>query len=300
METSDNHDAAEIFEQHRAKLVSLAYRLLGRMGEAEEVVQDAFLRWFGTDRTAIREPRAFLITTVTRLALDRLKSAQARREQYVGPWLPEPVLTDKEHGSVLDTLEERDLISLGMLRLLERLSAAERGVFVLREAFDLSYDEIAAMLDLDAANCRQLYGRAQKRLAGERARFAPSREEHARLLQEFHRAAGLGDIASLHALLAESVVAYNDGGGRVRAALKPVYGADRVARLYAGLASKYASIMETARYIDVNGAPALVYQLGGNPYVLSIEVEDGRICNIYSVANPEKLAHLQRQLLAPN
>lgn len=290
--------AAEIFEQHRAKLLGLAYRLLGRMGEAEEVVQDAFLRWFGTDRESIREPYAFLVTTVTRIALDRLKSAAARHEQYVGPWLPEPVMTDSDAVGPLDTLEQRDLVSLGLLRLLERLSASERGVFVLREAFDLSYDEIAAILGLEAAHCRQLYGRAEKHLSGDRKRFAPSREEHLRLLTEFHGAIQRGDVKGLSALFAEGVVSYGDGGGRVRAGLKPVHGADHVAQLFVGLAKKFPVDYAQARVHDVNGQPGLVFHLNGVLHVIAIDVEDGRIRNVYDVANPDKLTFFEQQLSA--
>jgi RNA polymerase sigma-70 factor (ECF subfamily) len=293
-------DPAAVFEQHRPKLLGLAYRLLGRLGEAEEVVQDAFLRWFGTDHDAVREPQAFLVTTVTRLALDRLKSAQARREHYVGPWLPEPLATEREPVGALDALEQRDLISLGMLRLLERLSGAERAVFVLREAFDLSYDEISDVLGLAAANCRQLYARAQKHLASDRARFPARPADHRRLLGEFHQAARNGDTAGLRQLLSEQVVAYNDGGGRVRAARNPVRGADRVARLYIGLSAKYPDFFGNARVVEINGAPALVMRLRGNLHVIGIDVEDGRIQNLYAVANPEKLAHLAGQLNETN
>ncbi len=293
-------DAASVFERHRPKLLSLAYRLLGRLGEAEEVVQDAFLRWFSTDQRAVREPQAFLMTTVTRLALDRLKSAHARREQYVGPWLPEPLVTEPGPSGALDALEQRDLISLGLLRLLERLSGAERAVFVLREAFDLSYDEIADMLGLSPANCRQLYARAQKHLASDRPRFSASPADHRRLLGEFHAAVQNGDTAGLRRLLSEQVVAYNDGGGRVRAARNPVRGADRVARLYIGLAAKYPDFFAGARVVEINAAPALLMRLRGNLHVIGIDVEDGRIRNVYAVANPEKLAHLARHLHETN
>jgi RNA polymerase sigma-70 factor, ECF subfamily len=291
------------FERHRPKLLSLAYRLLGRMGEAEEVVQDAFLRWFAADRETVHEPLAFLMTTVTRLALDRLKSAHARREHYVGPWLPEPVLTDVapvHAASSLDALERRELISLGLLRLLERLSGAERGVFVLREAFDLSYEEIAEILGLTPANCRQLYLRAQKHLATDRTRFVTNADAHRRLLAQFHAAAREGNTAGLRQLLSEEVVIYNDGGGRVRAARNPIYGADRVARFYVGIAAKYPDCFGDARFIDVNASPALLLRLNGKLHVIVIDVENDLICNIYAVVNPDELAHLARHLDEPN
>jgi RNA polymerase sigma-70 factor (ECF subfamily) len=296
MEPADAKSAAEIFEQHRPKLTGLAYRLLGRMGEAEEVAQDAFLRWFAADREEVRDPYAFLVTTVTRLSLDRLKSARARHEQYVGSWLPEPVMTDRTPVGPLDSLEQRDLISIGLMRLLERLSAPERAVFVLREAFDLSYEEIAATLGLELAHCRQLHSRAQKRLSSERSRFTPSREEHLRLLTELHSASQRGDVDGLRALLTDGVVSYGDGGGRVRTAINPVQGADRVARLFVGLARKYPEEFARVQTLDVNGTPGLMISFGGIRHVLCVDIEDGRIRNIYNVANPEKLAYLERQL----
>jgi RNA polymerase sigma-70 factor (ECF subfamily) len=289
-------DATQVFERHRPKLAGLAYRLLGRMGEAEDVLQDAFLRWHAARRDEVREPQAFLMTTVTRLALDRLKSARARREEYVGPWLPEPLMTRDDAQGPLDDLEQRELVSLGLMRLLERLSAPERGVFVLREAFDLAYDEIAAILGLEVANCRKLYTRATKHLAADRPRFAPSRDEHRRLLGQFHGAIVRGDVSGLEALLSEGVVAYGDGGGRVRASRKPVIGRARVARLFVGLGAKWPETFAEVELVELNGLPSFLVRPGGVLHAVSIEVEDGRIRNVYDVANPEKLAFLERQL----
>ncbi len=300
MESREANHAAQVFEQYRAKLTTLAYRLLGRTGEAEEVVQDAFLRWFSADREAVREPYAFLVTTVTRLALDRLKSARAQREEYVGPWLPEPIMTDASVPSPLgplDALEQRDLVSIGLLRLLERLTPTERGVFVLREAFDLPFDEIAAILGIETANSRQIFARAQKHLFTDRSRFAPSREEHVRLLTEFQSAISRGDLTGLRSLLSDDVTVYGDGGGRVRAALKPIHGADRAARFFVGLAAKYAERFARAKVVEINGQPGFVYEVNGDLHVVSFDVEDGRIRNFYDVANPEKLVQLRRQLV---
>jgi RNA polymerase sigma-70 factor (ECF subfamily) len=291
----DGETAAREFEQHRAKLRGLGYRLLGRMGDVEEVLQDAFLRWFNMDRDKVRDPYAFLVTTVTRLCLDRLKSARARHETYVGTWLPEPVMADEEQLGPLDALEQRDLISLGLMRLLERLSPTERGVFVLREAFDLPFDEIAPILGLEAAHCRQLHVRAQKHLFAERSRFAPSREEHVRLLSAFRDAISRGDLDGLRSLLHEDVVSYADGGGRVRAALNPVHGAERVVRFFAGLAKKFGQPVRFVGMADVNALPALLTEVNGALHVISIDVENGRIRHIYDVANPEKLAFFERQ-----
>jgi RNA polymerase sigma-70 factor (ECF subfamily) len=294
-----DREAARLFECHRARLVGLGYRLLGRLGEAEEVVQDAFLRWLASPRQDVRDPEAFLVTTVTRLALDRLKSARARREDYVGPWLPEPVVTSPGAPGALDLLEQRDLVSLGLLRLLEQLSANERAVFVLREAFELPYDDIAAMLGLESSNCRQLHGRAQKHLGGERTHAAASREDHLRLLAGFFAATQRGDLDGLRSLLSADVAAYGDGGGRVRTTRKVVRGADRVARLYLGIERKYPHAHATGRIADVNGRPAMVIERGGTLHVISFDVHDGCISNVYDVANPDKLAYLTRQLAAP-
>ena len=300
MDPSRGEQAAQVFEEHRTRLNGLAYRLLGRTGEAEEVVQDAFLRWASVDREDVRDVQAFLIKTVTRLALDRLKSAQARREEYVGPWLPEPLMTQDPTATIalgpLEALEQRDLVSIGLLLLLERLSAAERGVFVLREAFDLSYQEIATILGLEAANCRQIYARAQKHLFTDRSRFAPSREQHVRLLTEFQQAIAQGDLDGLRSLLSDDVTLYNDGGGRVRAARKLVYGADRVARFFMGLSHKFAEPFGQMQMVEINGLPAFMVFVNGDLHVTSIEVESGRIRRFYDVVNPDKLAYLRRQL----
>jgi RNA polymerase sigma-70 factor, ECF subfamily len=300
MDVTRAEQAAQVFEEHRTRLNGLAYRLLGRTGEAEEVVQEAFLRWASVDRETVRDAQAFLVTTVTRLALDHLKSAQARREEYVGPWLPEPLMTQDPTATIalgpLDALEQRDLVSIGLLRLLERLSAAERGVFVLREAFDLSYEEIAAILGLEAANCRQIHARAQKHLFTDRSRFAPSREEHVRLFTEFQQAIARGDLHGLRSLLSDDVTAYNDGGGRVRAARKPVHGVDRVARFFIGFSQKYADQFRQMQVVEINGLPGFVILVNGDLHVTSIEIENGRIRRFYDVANPDKLAYFRRQL----
>ncbi|WP_435220770.1 RNA polymerase sigma-70 factor [Streptomyces sp. Tue6028] len=288
METPEQ--ATEQFEAYRPLLLGLAYRLLGSMWEAEDVVQDAYLRWTGTDRADVREPRAFLITVVTRLALDQLRSARVTREAYTGPWLPEPVAT----GALgpLDTAELRDTVAYATVHLMERLAPPERAVFVLREAFDLPYDEIARILDTTASNCRQMHHRASRRVTSGRDKFALAEDDHAKLLASFLEAAQSGDLSGLTDLLAEDVIAWNDGGGKVRAALRPVVGRDHVVAFIAGLVARYP--FGEARVVDANGAPALALAVDGIEQVVTISVQDGRIDGVYAVLNPEKLGHVGR------
>jgi len=278
-------DDGSIFEQHRAVLLGLAYRLLGSMHDAEDTIQDAWLRWAAEDRSSVREPRAFLITIVSRLALDRLKSARATREAYVGPWLPEPV--ESSRLGPLETVELRDTVSYATLHLLERLTPPERAVFVLREAFDIPFEEIADVVGLSAVHCRQLALRARRRIAAGTDRSTATREEHARLLTRFLDAAAGGDLAGLLGLLADDVVAWNDGGGRVRAALRPITGGARVAAFAVGLAQRFG--LRDARIIDINGYPALRTHMGGGSQVLMIAADGGRIRALYAVLNPDKL-----------
>ncbi|MEV4177306.1 RNA polymerase sigma-70 factor [Nonomuraea sp. NPDC049709] len=281
----------EDFEECRPMLLGLAYRLLGSMWDAEDVVQEAWLRWEGTDRGAVREPRAFLVTVVSRLALDQLRSARVKREAYTGPWLPEPVMTSE--AGPLDTAELRDTVSYATLYMMERLSPPERAVFVLREAFELPYDEIAEIVGASVANARQMHHRASVRLAQGRDRFRPSTEEHAKLLVSFMRAAQRGDLAALTELLHEDVVSYNDGGGRVRAALRPIIGREKVLRLLEGLVERYR--VTDSRMLDVNGTPAVFSRIDeGLRQLVLIDVRDGRISGIYAVLNPDKLTHVSR------
>ncbi len=284
-------DTSEVFEEHRPLLLGLAYRLLGSMWDAEDVVQEAYLRWMRTDTSEIREPRAFLVTVVSRLALDQLRSARVTREAYVGPWLPEPVSADGL--GPLDTAELRDTLSYATLHLMEQLTPPERAVFVLREAFELPYDDIAEIVGSPAATCRQLHSRAAKRLARteEHHRFEPSSEDHAALLGRFLAAAQGGDMTTLTELLAEDVVAWNDGGGKVRAALRPIIGRDKVLAFTAGITGRYP--FENPRIVELNGRPAIVITADGDTQVIALDVrEDGRIHAIFGVRNPDKLTRL--------
>ena len=292
---TDREAAVEEFWRHRPRLLGLAYRLLGSMWDAEDVVADALLRWLDADRSEVREPVAYLSTVVSRLALDLLRSARVRRETYVGPWLPEPALTDTELLGPLDTAERRESLSLATLRMMERLTPPERAVFVLREAFDLPYDQIAGMLELTAAHSRQLYHRARDRVAGGRERFHPDRAEHARLFERFLDASNRGDLESLRDVLAADVVAYSDGGGKVRAALRPVTGLEPVLRFAAGLYRKYP-VGEDVRWVEANGHPAVFLERGGLRQLISVHITGGRITEIHTILNPEKLSYLERQL----
>ncbi|MEO3872414.1 RNA polymerase sigma-70 factor [Nonomuraea sp. B12E4] len=276
------------FEELRPMLLGLAYRLLGSMWDAEDVVQEAWLRWQGTDQSQVREPRAFLTTVVSRLALDQLRSARVRRESYTGPWLPEPVMTSQV--GPLDTAELRDTVSFATLHLMERLSPPERAVFVLREAFELPYERISEIVETSVANARQMYRRASQRLAEGRDRFHPSAQDHAELLTKFMAAAGGGDLAALTDLLHEDVVIWNDGGGRAKAALRPVAGRRKVVSFLAGLVSKYH--FRTPRLVEVNGGVALLTRLDSGHQLVMIDIKDGKIKGIYGVLNPDKLTRV--------
>lgn len=279
--------AAEVL-RHRPMLLGMAYRMLGSTGDAEDVVQDAYLRWRGVDRSGVREPRRYLSRTVARLALDRLRERKAR-EHYVGPWLPDPVATAPSPFDPLETVEQRDSVSTATLYLMERLDPVERAVFVLRSAFDLPYAEIAAIVDRTPEHCRQLYHRATARLADDRRRFAPSRHEHAVLLERFLVAAREGDLATLRSLLHDDAVAWSDGGGRAKAARNPVLGADRVARFFAGLHTKYRATYEL---VEINGTPGAILDLGGRQ-ALTFTVDGARISALFIVTNPDKLGGLR-------
>lgn len=290
--------AAE-FEPERARLFGIAYRLLGSAADAEDMVQEAFVRWQKEDRSRIASPAAWLTTVVTNLCLNLLASSRLRRETYPGPWLPEPVLTDGGLLGPPEAAERREAVSLALLTLLERLTPTERGVFVLREAFGYSYRDIGDVLGLSEVNCRQLHRRAARRLGGRHPRFTPSAEQRRVITERFLAAAGAGDLAALERLLAADVVAWADGGGKVVAARRPVRGRARVARYLAGAIRWMARNMtEPEIWIaEVNGEPATVGRAGGTVIgVLALEIADEQITGIRAVANPDKLTFLTRQV----
>lgn len=281
-------------EANRPRLVGLAYRLLGGASEAEDVVQDAFLRWMNSHDVVV--PEAWLTKVVTNLALNRLTSARARRESYVGPWLPEPVVTQDNALGPLETVEQRESVSMGMLVLLERLNPAERAVFVLREAFGHSHREIAETLDIDEAHSRQLHRRAVGRIGAARRRFDPDPLHHDRLVARLLAAAADGDLAGLEQLLAEDVVAWADGGGTA-AARRPVIGRDKVLRYLLGLNQRPDVARSRVTITEVNGAPAAAFHDGDELIAIAArEVVDNAVAVVRLVVNPAKLAYAARQL----
>jgi RNA polymerase sigma-70 factor (ECF subfamily) len=274
------------FEQARPALFALAYRMLGTRADAEDVVQEAWLRWQSAAKEDIRMPKSFLMTVVARLSLDALKSAQHKRETYVGPWLPEPLIqpAGTQHIEMAETL------SIAFLHILESLSPAERVAFLMREAFDAEYEEIALALDTSEANSRQLFARAKKHIDQRRPRFEVDRTRHQRMLQQFLTACASGDASQFTNLLSEDVVLYSDGGGKQPAALNPIYGPDRVARLMVGLAQKIGTDYEV-RFAEVNGEPgALLTDPRGIVTVVTVEVSaDERLSHVFLMRNPDKL-----------
>src|SRR6266568_1452586 len=281
-----------VFEQHRTLLFSIAYRMLGSVADAEDALQDAFLRWQRASQEEIRSPKAFLVTLVSRVCINQLGSARARRETYVGEWLPEPLVT--EPGSDVSRIAEVDeSVSMAVLLLLERLTPVERAVFLLSEVFDYKHAEIAAMLGLTEDNCRQLLHRARRHVRLERRRFSASARERTELLERFHHAAGNGDMEGLIGLLASDVVMHTDGGGKAAALALPIHGADNVARVSVYGLRRLASMNVLQQIVEINGEPGIVSYLDGRPQsVFTVEARDGRIRAIYIVTNPEKLSHL--------
>jgi len=286
-------DATAIFLEQRPRLFGIAYRMLGSVADAEDVLQESFLRWQeAVDAgTPIESPGAFLSTLVSRRCLDQLRSARRRREEYVGPWLPEPLIAD-ERLDPARVGELTDSLSIAFLVVLETLSPAERAAFLLHDVFGYGYPELSRILDRAEPACRQLVARARRRLAERRPRFDVSPDAHAQLLDGLVSATTRGDVDGLMSLLSADVVLQSDGGGRVAAARQPIYGADRVARLLVGLSARFDHhySFEVAR---INGLPGLVARVDGQlNSVLTLDVRDGQIQGIYIVANPEKLQSL--------
>ncbi|MFF2132809.1 RNA polymerase sigma-70 factor [Streptomyces olivochromogenes] len=286
--------ATEVFEEHRPVLMGVAYRMLGRVADAEDVVQEAWLRWSGADRTEVREPRAYLVRIATRLAVDRLRQVQSRNEAYVGPWLPEPYLTD--FGDTAPDTAERavlaDSVSLAVLVVLESLSPLERAVFVLREAFGYPYADIAAVLDRGEPAVRQLAGRARKHVEERRPRYEVDPAERRDLTERFLAAAAGGDLEALMSLLAPDVRLVGDSGGLSKAPLRVIETADKVGRFLYAVAQQGVPDL-SYRSLELNGGAALLVLSGGKPdSAVQLDVVDGRIQCVYIVRNPEKLVSL--------
>lgn len=289
------------FEQYRVLLFSIAYRMTGSASDAEDLVQETYLRYQASASQEIVSLKAYLSTIITRLALDYLKSARVTREQYIGAWLPEPILTSVDGGfSPVDfEQQEGEALSLAFLRLLESLSPPERAVFLLHEVFDYPFSEIGVMLEKSPANCRQIFHRARQALQEKRARFAPEPQRQRQLLLSFLSASQAGDMAALTSLLAQDAVSWSDGGGKVQASLQPIYSQQAVARAWSFWMSVGRKNQPplTDTQAEINGSPALLFWDEGRlAVVISLTVSAAGIQEIYALLNPDKLAYLQKQL----
>ena len=283
---SGDRDAAASFEPLRPKLMRVAYRMLGSVADAEDIVQEAFIRWMNADRGEVREPEAFLRRTVTRLCLDRLKSARHQRETYVGPWLPDPVVEE----------EAAEDVTLPLMIALERLSPLERAAFLLHDVFGLEFEEVATTIHRDPATCRQLAARARTHVREARPRFQVEKQRGLALAEAFFTASRSGDMQALGALLAADVSLHADGGGKRPAATKPVLGFDAVMRFHKLLAAYFQKRKAASKLVRaglINGLPGFVtLEADGELQTTALEIEDGKVTAIYVVRNPDKLRHL--------
>jgi RNA polymerase sigma-70 factor (ECF subfamily) len=278
-----------VFSEHRELLLGVAYRILGRVTDAEDVVQDAWLRWERADRDGVANPRAYLVRVTTRLAIDRLRSIKARHESYVGPWLPEPLLTSPDAA---EPVERAESVSMAMLIVLETLSPLERAVFVLREAFGYPYSEIAEILGRGEPAVRQLASRARDHVQQQRPRYDTDRATRREVVERFLAAAVGGDLQTLMGVLAPGVTLVADGGGKAKAPRRPIHGADKVARFLVATATQPGP-EQRVDVVEVNGAPSVVVSSAGVPVaVFIIETDAGAVSMIRAVANPDKLAGL--------
>jgi len=299
--TKDGTVTLAAFEEHRALLFSVAYRMLGSVAEAEDVLQETFIRWQRARSSGeeIRSPKAFLVTVASRLCINHLESARSRREEYVGEWLPEPLVTQEEGTG--RRIEVDESVSMALLLMLERLTPSERAVFLLHEVFDYRHAEIAEALGVTEANCRQLLRRARRHVRLSRPRFRAPATEHSELLERFARAAGNGDMDQLVSLLSGSVVMHTDGGGNASALRLPIHGPERVAQASVHGLRRLLALGVLQRVVQINGRAGIVSYVDGRPQsVFTIEEKDGRIEAIYVVTNPEKLGHLPAVADLPN
>ncbi len=285
MTPSEAKDAASSFDPLRPRLIRVAYRMLGSVADAEDAVQDAFLRWLEVDRRAVASPEAYLRRVVARIALDQLKSARRRRETYIGPWLPEPVVEPAE--------DEADDITLPLMMALERLSPLERAAFLLHDVFGSTFDEVAGTIGRDAAACRQLASRAREHVRAARPRFPVARERGLTIAAAFFAATRSGDMQALRSLLAADVVQYADGGGRRAAAKRPLVGLEDVMQFHAALFRRFPDRgSRILRYGFVNGLPGYVSEEGDGLQTTALEIADDRIVGVYVMRNPDKLRHI--------
>nr|WP_246491960.1 RNA polymerase sigma-70 factor [Actinomadura alba] len=284
--------ATEAFVAHRNLLFTVAYEMLGSAADAEDVLQETWLRWVGVDLDTVRDQRAYLVKITTRQALTRLRTLRRRRESYVGPWLPEPLLTAPD---VAEDVELAESVSMAMLLVLETLTPTERAVFVLREVFDFGYGEIAEAVGKSPAAVRQIAHRARSHVAARQPRGVASPNETRRALEAFQRTVETGDLQHLLDILAPDVVAISDGGGVKQAVLRPVVGADKVARLFTVGLTMFGADM-SVEPVQVNGGPALIVRLNGEiDGVVAMRIDDGLVTGFYYVRNPEKLSRVEQE-----
>jgi RNA polymerase sigma-70 factor, ECF subfamily len=285
-------DQVETFSEIRSLLFSIAYRMLGSVMEAEDIVQEVYLRWKQVNPDEVGSPKAYLSAIATRLCIDHLRSARVQREEYYGPWLPEPLISDPEDNPAT-ALAHSETLSMAFLVLLESLAAEERAVFILREVFDTPYPEIASIIGKNEPAVRQMFSRARQRVHEGRPRFAVTRAEQEQVTMQFIQACMTGDLKLLMTTLAGESILISDGGGKASAATRPVVGADRIARFVLGLLKKQTDDVETQLSV-VNGEPAFVMYLDGQPFnVMVLEIGDGHVQVIRNVRNPDKLRHIQ-------
>jgi RNA polymerase sigma-70 factor, ECF subfamily len=284
MASVEHEDAAASFDPLRPKLKRVAYRMLGSVADAEDVLQEAFIRWMRADRGEVREPEAFLRRTVTRLCLDQLKSARHQRETYLGPWLPDPVVEENSEEDV----------TLPLMLALERLSPLERAAFLLHDVFGLEFEEVGASIGRDAAACRQLAARARSHVREARPRFQVDKQRGLELAEAFFAASRNGDMKALSSMLAADVSVHADGGGKRSAAMRPILGFDAVMKLHQTLADQFrTNVSKLVRAGFVNGLPGFItLEADGELQATALEIEDGKVAAIYVVRNPDKLKHL--------
>jgi RNA polymerase sigma-70 factor, ECF subfamily len=285
----------ESFNQHRSMLFAIAYRMLGTVADAEDMVQETFLRWQQTTEATVKSTKTYLSTIITRLCIDYMRSARVQREHYVGPWLPEPLMTQQTDDPATQ-VELADSLSMAFLVVLERLSPIERAVFLLREVFDYDYDEIAQMVGKSPANCRQILRRSRQHITDQRPRFQVDRQQQEQITVKFLEATNQGNLQDLISLLAKDVTHWSDGGGKVAAALKPLHGAIKVARFLLALHSRHLATA-VSHLIEVNGQPGIMLIMNDRiQSVTTLDIVNGSIQSIYTMRNPEKLQRISEIL----
>ncbi|HQU93081.1 MAG TPA: RNA polymerase sigma factor SigJ [Pyrinomonadaceae bacterium] len=292
MKSTAEDNKLAIFDRHRSRLFGIAYRMLGTPDEAEEIVQDAYIRWHTTNISTVENPEAWLVSTTTRLAIDRLRKASRQRETYVGPWLPEPLMISSSPSPQEDA-ELASSLSTAFMVMLERLSPSERAVFLLHDVFDSSYSDIARIMEREEPAVRQMLHRARQRVRTDKPRFETDREEHRKLIERFAKAAYTSDEAELLELFSADISVISDGGGRVTAARKVVQGLQKVVRIFTiALAPSIDRL--TWKAVDINGEPGVVEYYDGEPFAANtFEVENGKIIRFYRIMNPDKLKLLK-------